>query len=63
MDEVSGISVQRLVEVKDSLGLSLRSGAEGLERRICDVEVQKPGLVLAGLQRAHGDAVHVMGRA
>ena len=63
MDNVSGVSVQRLVEAKDSLGLSLRSGAEGLGRQICDVEVQKPGLVLAGLQRAHGDAVHVMGRA
>ena len=63
MEDKSGISVGRLVELKDLLGLSLRCGSEGLGRRICDVEVQKPGLVLAGLQRAHGDAVHVMGRA
>ena len=63
MSDATGISVHRLVEVKDSLGLSLRCGSEGLHRRICDVAVQKPGLVLAGLQRPHGDAVHVMGRA
>lgn len=58
-----GIPVQRLVDEREQLGLRLQCGGGGLQRRILNREVQKPGLVLTGLQRSHGDAVHVMGRA
>jgi HPr kinase/phosphorylase len=57
------ITVQRLVEESDRLGLSLQCGQEGLGREIRNREVLKPGLVLTGLQRPHGDAVHVLGKA
>jgi HPr kinase/phosphorylase len=58
-----GIPVQRLVEEAELLGLRLQCGTGGLQRVIQNREVQKPGLVLTGLQRPHGDAVHVMGKA
>ena len=57
------VTVLRLVDESDRLGLQLQCGASGLDREIRSRDVQKPGLVLAGLQRAHGDAVHVMGKA
>ena len=38
-------------------------GSGGLDREINMPKAVKPGLVLTGIQRAHGDAVHVMGRA
>ncbi len=58
-----GIAVQRLVDEAETLGLHLQCGSGGLGRLIQNREVQKPGLVLTGLQRSHGDAVHVMGKA
>jgi len=58
-----GIPVQRLLDEAERLGLSLQSGEAGLDRQIRNQAVQKPGLVLTGLQRPHGDAVHVLGRA
>jgi HPr kinase/phosphorylase len=57
------VTVLQLVDESDGLGLQLQCGASGLDREIRSRDVQKPGLVLAGLQRAHGDAVHVMGKA
>ncbi len=57
------ITVQRLVDEADRLGLRLLCGGKGLSREIRNREVQKPGLVLTGLQRPHGDAVHVLGKA
>lgn len=57
------VTVLQLVNESDGLGLQLQCGASGLGREIRSRDVQKPGLVLAGLQRAHGDAVHVMGKA
>ena len=51
------------MEVSEDLGLRLQCGAPGLGRLIANAQVQKPGLVLTGLQRAHGDAVHVLGKA
>jgi len=57
------ITVQRLVDVASTLGLVLQCGSDGLDRNIRSREVVKPGLVLTGLQRAHGDAIHVLGRA
>ena len=41
----------------------LHCGRAGLNRRIRSCDVVKPGLVLTGLQRAHEEAVHVLGRA
>lgn len=61
--ESRDISVQRLVDAASTLGLVLHCGSVGLDRRIRSPEVVKPGLVLTGLQRAHGDAIHVLGRA
>jgi HPr kinase/phosphorylase len=61
--ESRDITVQRLVDAASTLGLVLHCGGVGLDRRIRSPEVVKPGLVLTGLQRAHGDAIHVLGRA
>jgi HPr kinase/phosphorylase len=60
---VDGFAVRRLLEVADRFGLRLVSGREGLDRRIRDTEVQKPGLVLAGVQAASVGAVQVIGMA
>ena len=57
------ITVRHLVENAAALGLVLHCGRGGVGRQIHSREVVKPGLVLTGLQRAHGDAVHVLGRA
>jgi HPr kinase/phosphorylase len=57
------VTVQSLVDARERLGITLQCGHQGLEREISAQEPVKPGLVLTGLQRAHGDAVHVMGRA
>ena len=62
-NESRDITVQRLVDVASTLGLVLHCGGSGLDRQIRSREVVKPGLVLTGLQRAHGDAIHVLGRA
>ncbi len=59
----TAIAVRRLVEEADKLGLHLQCGHEGLGREIRNRDVQKPGLVLTGIQRPHGDAVHVLGKA
>jgi len=61
--ESRGITVQRLADASSTLGIALLCGSGGLERPIRSQEVVKPGLVLTGLQRAHGDAIHVLGRA
>jgi HPr kinase/phosphorylase len=61
--ESQGITVQRLVDAASTLGLVLHCGSVGLDRHIRSREVVKPGLVLTGLRRAHGDAIHVLGRA
>lgn len=58
-----GLPVRRLLAEAEKFGLRLHAGAEGLGRRIHDAEVQKPGLVLAGVQPAHPAAVHVIGEA
>ena len=58
---VQGLHVGALVENED-LGLRLQGGRGGLHRLIRDVEIQKPGLVLAGVQPNHPHAVHVLGR-
>jgi HPr kinase/phosphorylase len=55
--------VRRLLAEAERFGLRLHAGADGLHRRIRDAEVQKPGLVLAGVQPAHPAAVHVIGEA
>jgi len=52
-----------LVDECERLGLRLQCGEEGLGREIRDREVQKPGLVLTGLQRPHGHSIHVLGKA
>ncbi len=57
------VTVRSLAEARDLLGLVLQCGEEGLEREIRNRSAVKPGLVLTGIQRAHGDAVHVMGKA
>lgn len=57
------VTVRSLVEARDQIGLVLQCGHEGLEREIRNRSAVKPGLVLTGIQRAHGDAVHVMGKA
>ena len=57
------VTVQVLVSAKERLGVVLECGHQGLGRAIKNREPVKPGLVLAGLQPAHTDAVHVMGRA
>ena len=57
------VTVQSLVDARERLGITLQCGQQGLERQISVQEPVKPGLVLTGLQRAHGEAVHVMGRA
>ncbi len=61
--DLRDITVQRLVDQAATLGLALHCGRSGLDRRIRAVQAVKPGLVLTGLQRAHGEAVHVLGRA
>ena len=61
--ESRDIEVQRLLDQAVTLGLVLHCGRMGLERRIRTCDAVKPGLVLTGLQRAHGEAVHVLGRA
>lgn len=58
-----GLPVRRLLAEAERFGLRLHAGADGLGRRIYDAEVQKPGLVLAGVQPAHPAAVHVLGEA
>ena len=62
-NETRDISVQRLVENATTLGLVLHCGRRGTDRPIRSCDVVKPGLVLTGLQRAHEQAVHVLGRA
>ena len=57
----AGIPVRRLLDQAETFGLRLQAGADGLDRTIEDAEVQKPGLVLAGMQPAHPRAVHVLG--
>ena len=57
------MTVRSLVEARDQIGLVLQCGHEGLEREIRSRSAVKPGLVLTGIQRAHGDAVHGMGKA
>ena len=57
------VTVRSLAEARDQLGLVLQCGDEGLGRKILNRSAVKPGLVLTGIQRAHGDAVHVMGKA
>lgn len=59
----SGLPVRRLLAEAERFGLCLHAGAAGVERRIQDAEVQKPGLVFAGMQPAHPAAVHVIGEA
>jgi HPr kinase/phosphorylase len=58
-----GLPVRRLLAEAERFGLRLHGGEAGLDRRIQDAEVQKPGLVLAGVQPAHPTAVHVLGEA
>lgn len=62
-DRTPGLPVRRLLADAEALGLRLHTGAGGLDRLICDAEVQKPGLVLAGMQPSHPGAVHVIGEA
>ena len=62
-NETRDMDVQRLVDNATTLGLVLHCGRAGLTRRIRSCDVVKPGLVLTGLQRAHEEAVHVLGRA
>jgi HPr kinase/phosphorylase len=57
------VTVRSLVDARDQLGLVLQCGRDGLGREIRNRAAVKPGLVLTGIQRAHGDAVHVMGKA
>jgi len=57
------VTVQLLVDSGEHLGVSFQCGSGGLDREINMPKAVKPGLVLTGIQRAHGDAVHVMGRA
>ena len=57
-----GFVVERLLEMS-GLGLRLQAGKGGMGRYIRDAEIQKPGLVLAGVQPSHPNAVHVLGRA
>ena len=57
------VTVQAMAEARDQLGLVLQCGREGLDREIRHRSAVKPGLVLTGIQRAHGDAVHVLGKA
>jgi HPr kinase/phosphorylase len=59
----AAVAVRRLLEGAESLGLRLQAGGAGLDRRILDAEVQKPGLVLAGMQESHPQAIHVLGQA
>ncbi len=63
--EVSGrtVTVKVLADAAEALGMVLQCGASGLGGEINVPKAVKPGLVLTGIQRAHGDAVHVMGRA
>jgi HPr kinase/phosphorylase len=61
-ERAPGFEVERLLAIED-LGLRLQAGGEGLSRLVLDAEVQKPGLVLAGMQPSHPHAVHVLGRA
>jgi len=61
--QLLGIPVQRLVDAAELLGVRLQCGKKGLQRIIRNREIQKPGLVLTGLQRAHGESVHVLGKA
>ena len=62
-NETRDINVQHLVDNATTLGLVLHCGRNGMERPIRSCDVVKPGLVLTGLQRAHEEAVHVLGRA
>jgi len=57
------VTVRDLVEGATEFGLCIQAGKAGLQRVISDPEVQKPGLVLAGMQVAHPTAVHVIGKA
>ena len=57
------VTVQILVDARERLGVVLQCGQQGLTKEIRNRSAVKPGLVLTGVQRAHGDAVHVMGRA
>ncbi len=57
------VTVRVLSEAREKLGVVLHSENGGLEREIRDRSAVKPGLVLTGVQRAHGGAVHVMGKA
>ena len=63
--EVPGrsVTVELLVASAEVLGMVFQCGSGGLDREINMPKAVKPGLVLTGIQRAHGDAVHVMGRA
>ena len=56
------LTVSQVGEFPD-LGLRLHAGASGLDRVVRDPEVQKPGLLLAGVQASHPHSVHVLGRA
>ena len=58
-----GILVSDLLDKEAGLELQVRSGRDGVGRTILDMEVQKPGLVMTGLQPAHPHAVHVIGLA
>lgn len=59
--EATVLTAASLLEVQE-LGLRLHAGEGGLGREILDPEVQKPGLVLAGVQPSHPHSVHVLGR-
>lgn len=64
MEAESEILVRELAETK-SLGFELRlvAGARGLDRRILEGEVRRPGLAIAGfLRHFDGRSVEVMGR-
>ena len=57
------LTVQALADASERLGMVLQCGGGGLSSEINMPNAVKPGLVLTGIQRAVGLAVHVMGRA
>lgn len=61
---MSGIAVDELLTRSEAVGLELESltGPEGLDRRITQARIQKPGLALAGFTyHLHADRVQILG--
>ncbi len=61
---MSGIAVEELLVRSSAIGLELESltGSKGIERRITEARIQKPGLALAGFTyHLHPDRVQILG--